>query len=344
MTRSCIVLASGGLDSMLATRLLVDQSLHVIVYHALHVFEGKEAREAVAQDIEERFLALGAKEAVCEDFSPILIELAKKPKYGHGKTLNPCIDCHLHMMKQAATLMREKGASFLATGEVLGQRGKSQTRFAWKLIDRELDALGLRKLLLRPLSAKLREPTLPEREGWVEREKLLDLHGRTRTPQMQMAKDCGIADYPTPAGGCLLTDPGYCARLEELARHKPDWDGRDAELLKWGRHIRIAPGVKIVASRNKDDGDHLKRLGAPGDFFFVTKERPGALVLLHGGGDDESRRIAAGLAVYYSKFRQAGEAEVAMWPAELGPTEETVLPTQPALDPQEIAEKFVSGI
>ena len=168
---------------------------------------------------------------------------------------------------------------------------------------------------MRPLSAKRLPPTLPETRGWIDRERLRDFQGRTRKPQMALAAELGITEYATPAGGCLLTDPGFGNRLRDLATHMPEWGADDARLLRVGRHFRIGPATKIVASRCAEEGDAIEALARPGEPLFLTRERPGALILVRGVCDAEAERLAAGLAVHYSKFREAGAGPVERWPA-----------------------------
>lgn len=356
MSRTCVVLVSGGLDSMLALKLMARMDLRVLAFHGLHVFEGRKHADFVREHIEAHCLEHGAAEVHFRDMSPSLVALTKTPKHGYGKHLNACLDCRLNTIRHAKSVMDETGADFLVSGEVLGQRPKSQLRKAMEKVDAAVAALGLEGLLLRPLCAKHLEPTIPEREGWVDREQLLDFQGRTRTPQMQLAAELGIQEYSSPAGGCLLTDPNYCARLADLMRCKPDWTAADAEFLKLGRHLRVAPALKVVATRNEAEGDEIRALGAQFDTCYVTADRPGALCVLRRetGLPVESatptkeelaaaERIAAGLAVYYSKYRAAGTADVLRWNGAADETTAERLPAQALVDPQELGAMYLGA-
>jgi tRNA U34 2-thiouridine synthase MnmA/TrmU len=201
------------------------------------------------------------------------------------------------MLKEAAARMDAEGFDFLFTGEVLGQRPMSQNRGALNLIARES---GVPELLLRPLSAKLLPPSRPELLGWVDRERLLDLNGRSRKPQIALAAEYKITNYPAPAGGCLLTDPGYAARLKENLRHQGEVSRRDLELLKWGRHFRLPGGAKAVVGRTQRENEALEGLITPADRVLKVKGYPGPLVLVVGNSLSGGLQEAAGLAGAYS--------------------------------------------
>src|SRR4030042_3028765 len=209
-----LVLLSGGLDSILAAKLLMEQDIEVegICFYS-NFFSCDLARKAVKQ--------LGIKLREIDISEEFLEFLRKKPKYGYGVGLNPCIDCHALMLKKAGEIMRQEGFAFVATGEVLNERPMSPHKQALKIIKKEA---GLEGYLLRPLSAKLLEPTIPENAGLVEREKLLDISGRSRQKRKELAKKFGIIDYPNPAGGCMLTQEGFVGRLKELMEKKTDFN------------------------------------------------------------------------------------------------------------------------
>ncbi len=175
------------------------------------------------------------------------LRVVKFPRHGYGRNMNPCIDCRIFMLKKAKAYMEESRAAFIVTGEVLGQRPMSQRKEAMRLIEKEA---GLEGFILRPLSAKFLPITIPEKEGWVNREKLLNLQGRSRKPQIELADHFDIHDYPCPAGGCLLTDPGFSKRMKDLMIHDPAFSLNDVHLLKMGRHFRLSPEVKLVVGRN----------------------------------------------------------------------------------------------
>lgn len=242
-----LVMLSGGLDSSLAVRILQEQGLEVEAVHFTGVFHAGEFDEydSSAGRFAKRF---GVKLTILnieEDF----IDILKNPRYGYGSNINPCIDCRIYTLKKAKKYMDETDASFIATGEVLGQRPMSQRKNMLELVEKRS---GLEGLLLRPLSAKLLEPTIPEEKGWIDREKLFDISGRSRKPQMALAKRYGIEDYPNPAGGCLLTDPQFSERLRDLLRHNNLTMG-EMEFLKVGRHFRLSDDTKAVVGRSRED-------------------------------------------------------------------------------------------
>jgi len=184
------------------------------------------------------------------DISEEQLAIVKSPRFGHGSSVNPCLDCHILMARKAKALMEEIGGAFVATGEVLGQRPMSQHKQALQLVERES---GLPGLLLRPLSAKLLEPTIPEHQDLVDRDRLLGIRGRSRKPQMALAAQYGITDYPTPAGGCILTEKSFGNRLRDLLEHDPDAGLDEVELLKCGRHMRLDGGVKVIVARDEEE-------------------------------------------------------------------------------------------
>lgn len=282
-------LFSGGLDSMLAATLLRRQGIEVVVLTFVTPFFGAErARESAA------YLGLAHLEQdLTEAYYPLLVD----PPHGFGRYHNPCVDCHLLMLKEAGALLEAQGFHFLFTGEVLGQRPMSQHRGALTLIARES---GYGDLILRPLSAQLLPPTRPELMGWVDREQLLNLSGRGRKRQMELAAQWGISRYPSPAGGCLLTDPGYASRLKDLLAYDSRPSRRDLELLKWGRHFRLPDGQKVVVGRTQRENEALSRLVLPGDLVLKVEGYPGPLVLIPGGAATGTGREAALLAASYS--------------------------------------------
>ena len=282
-------LLSGGLDSMLAGAVLRAQGIEVTFICFVTPFYGAvKAREAAAH------LGLPLKEVdLTEKFEPLLYA----PPHGFGKGHNPCIDCHALMIREAGAVMAAEGFDFVFTGEVLGQRPMSQNRGSLNLVARES---GLEELLLRPLSAKLLKTTRPELEGWVDRERLLNLSGRGRKRQIALAAEYGITRYPAPAGGCLLTDPGYALRIKELLRHQERPGRRDLELLKWGRHFRLPGGAKAAVGRTQRDNEALAGLMAPGDHCLQVEDYPGPLVLVIGSVSEGDLQEAAGLAAAYS--------------------------------------------
>ncbi|MGD0827511.1 MAG: tRNA 4-thiouridine(8) synthase ThiI [Desulfobaccales bacterium] len=282
-------LLSGGLDSMLAGAVLRAQGLEVTFICFVTPFYGAaRAREAAAH------LGLPLKVAdLTEEFQPLLYE----PPHGFGRGHNPCIDCHALMIREAGTVMAAEGFDLVFTGEVLGQRPMSQNRGSLNLVARES---GLGEWLLRPLSARLLRATRPELLGWVDRQRLLNLSGRGRKRQIALAAAYGISRYPAPAGGCLLTDPGYARRIKELLRQADQVGRRDLELLRWGRHFRLSGGAKAVVGRTQRENEALAGLAAPADLRLTVEDHPGPLVLVIGQAGDRELQEAAGLAAAYS--------------------------------------------
>jgi tRNA U34 2-thiouridine synthase MnmA/TrmU len=211
------------------------------------------------------------------------------------------------MMKKAKAHMEEAGASFIVTGEVLGERPMSQRRDAMRLIEKEA---GLDGLVLRPLSAKLLSASIPEKEGWVDREKLLKIQGRSRKPQIQLADHFGIRDYPCPAGGCLLTDPQFAKRMKDLILHHPDFSMNDVHLLKIGRHFRLSQELKLVVGRNEEENDKVQTFSQEGDILFKVSCFPGPLSLLRGEAGEVEIAKAAAITARYGKAKDLEKVEV----------------------------------
>jgi len=292
---------SGGLDSQLAVALLRKQGVEVVALHVQHVWHPglleEGAKPPGVRAIESRGVPVRVVSGARAD-----LDIVRNPAHGFGKHLNPCLDCRIWTLREAKRLMEEQRADFVFTGEVLGQRPMSQHRSALAMVAREA---GLEDLVLRPLSAKRLPPTRPEREGKVSRDLLMGFSGRTRKPQMALAAELGITDYPTPAGGCLLTDPGFAFRLRELMDHGPPTLA-DVELLKVGRHFRLPQGSHLVLGRHYEDNLLLERLFQAGDLRLEADRMPGPTGLLRGEASEESVAVAAGLILRYGKAK-AGE-------------------------------------
>jgi len=265
-----LVLFSGGLDSILAVKILKEQGIRVkAISFRSYFFDAKEAKKAAKK------LKIPLK---IIDFSKDHLKIVKKPKYGYGKAMNPCIDCHILMLKKAKEIMEKEKFDFVATGEVLKERPMSQNFQALKIVEKESRLKGY---LLRPLSAKLLEPTIPEKKGLVDRQKLLDISGRSRKRQLELAKRFKISFYPTPAGGCLLTDLEFGKRLKELMERYPQFQRNDIELLKLGRHF-WQDKIKIVVGRNKEENEKIKALAKRKDILIEMENYPGPLTLVRG--------------------------------------------------------------
>lgn len=287
-----IALLSGGLDSTLAIKVVVEQGIEVEAVNFLTVFCTCTDRSRGCLASKSAADKLGIKLKVFE-VSQDYFKIVKNPKYGYGSNMNPCLDCRIFMFKKARQYMKKAGASFIVTGEVLGQRPMSQRKDSMELIEKESKLDGL---ILRPLSAKLLPPTIPEKKGIVDRGKLLNFQGRTRKPQMKLANDLNIKNYPCPSGGCRLTDPGFARRMKDLIKHKPDFTLNDVRLLKVGRHFRLNPESKLIIGRNKQENDTLLKLAKPGNLVFEPHKVKGPIGIGKGfrrGGILEASQIIA---------------------------------------------------
>ncbi len=292
-------LLSGGLDSQLAICVLREQGLHIEgVVFSSPFFKIDAAKRAAGQ--------LGIRLHVV-DFTSDILGLVKHPPHGFGSALNPCIDCHSLMIRRAGEMMRENGFDFVATGEVLNQRPMSQNRQSLGVVERGAD-LGGR--LVRPLSALLLEPTLPEKEGIIDRGRLLGLNGRNRKPQIALAAKYGLTEYPSPAGGCMLTEKGFSRRLGDVRDHEGLDDLRLVKLLLHGRHFRLPGGAKCIAGRDSRDNQALKAAVMPGDVLVYTVNVPGPTLLLPGGASDADIDIACGICAEYGDHGDRAEVVV----------------------------------
>jgi len=301
-----ITLLSGGLDSTLAAKVVLEQGIELEALNFLTVFCTCTNRGETCLASQKAVNALGIPLRVF-NVSEEYLNVVKHPKHGYGSNMNPCIDCRIFMMKKAKAYMGESGASFIVTGEVLGERPMSQRRDAMRLIEKEAELDGL---ILRPLSAKLLPASIPEKEGWVDREKLLKIQGRSRKPQMQLAEHFGIRDYPCPAGGCLLTDPGFARRMKDLILYHPDFLLNDVHLLKLGRHLRLSPTLKLVVGRKEEENRKIQTFSQEGDILLKLACHPGPLSLLRGEAGETEIEKAASITARYSKAKDLGKVEV----------------------------------
>ena len=231
------------------------------------------------------------------------LEIVKKPKHGYGQNMNPCIDCHALMLRRTGEMLVEKGARFFITGEVLGQRPMSQNLRSLTTVASES---GFNGLILRPLSAKRLPITIPEEKGWVNRDLLKGFSGRSRKPQMALAKDFNIEEYPAPAGGCLLTEKVFSRRLQDLFAHESRQELRDIELLKVGRHFRLDPRTKLIVGRNKEENQVIRDLFREGDALLWTDGTPGPTVLLVG---EPTPALASQAAVFTASYSDTADHE-----------------------------------
>ena len=250
-----LVLFSGGLDSMLAIKLLREQNIDVV---AIHINIGFNSKKENITALEQRAALAGAPLEIIDVRNIYLQEVLFNPRYGYGKQFNPCIDCHGFMFKVAIALLPQYDASFIASGEVIGQRPMSQKKDSMHLVKRLAGDLE-DNLIVRPLCAKIMPPSKAEKEGWVDREKLLDINGRGRSRQLELAKNYGWEDYPSPAGGCLLTEASFAVRLRDFIAYDT-FELEHIELLKNGRHFRLAEGAKLVVGRDEAENTLLDSL------------------------------------------------------------------------------------
>ena len=301
-----IALLSGGLDSTLAAKVIMEQGVELEALNFLTVFCTCTNRGETCLASQKAVENLGIPLKVF-NVSEEYLNVVKYPKHGYGRNMNPCIDCRIFMLKKTKAYMEEVGAAFIVTGEVLGQRPMSQRKDAMRLIEKEG---GLEGFILRPLSAKVLPTTIPEKEGWVDREKLLNLSGRSRKPQIELAEHFGIRDYPCPAGGCLLTDPGFAKRIKDLLLHNPDFSLNDVHLLKMGRHFRLSHEVKLVVGRNEEENQKIQTFVQDKDILLKVSGLPGPLSLLRGKPDEGDIEKAAAITVHYSKAKDLEKVEV----------------------------------
>ena len=284
-----VALYSGGLDSLLAILTVKEQNIEVVAFKFLTGFGNALKQED--EDLARKF-SFELKEV---DIREKFLEILKNPRYGYGKNLNPCIDCKILMLKEAKTIMHQYNAEFIVTGEVSGQRPMSQKKGIFSLMEKETLLKGL---ILRPLSAKLLPPTIPELKGVIDRNLLYDISGRTRKPQIALAKKFGIEKIPQPAGGCLLTDPSFCKKVRDLFEHD-ELTIENTELLRIGRHFRISDRCKIIVGRNESENETLLKINK-GVFLFPSDFK-GPVVFLSGTYSEREIQVAASICVYYSK-------------------------------------------
>ncbi len=292
-----VVLYSGGLDSILAAKILMDQGIEMTGLHCLLPFYPPDLNP---EELESSNLArqIGLK-LIFYRCNRDYIEMIKNPEHGYGKNINPCIDCKLFFIKKASELMYELGANFVATGEVVGQRPMSQLKHTLNHIEK---VCGLQGRLLRPLSAKILKPTIPEIEGTVDRKKLLDISGRGRKRQMELAEFYGIKNYSSPAGGCLFTDSHFSSRVNDILHHQQNVDMNDIYLLKIGRHFRINDSLKIIVSRNESEGLELEKMISFAD-FFIRPEFKGPSIFIKGEMKEEDLELLNSIAARYGKVK-----------------------------------------
>jgi tRNA-specific 2-thiouridylase len=308
--RKAVILLSGGLDSTLAARMIVDQGIDLYAIHFTSPFctcdrvvksDGAGCRSQ-ARIVADRMGIPIKTVSKGEEYLGII----RSPRHGYGKGMNPCIDCRIFTLRKAREYMEEIGASFLVTGEVIGQRPMSQHGDAMRSIEKHS---GCADIVLRPLCARQLPPTLPEREGWVDREKLLAIKGRSRREQMRLAGELAIGDYPCPAGGCLLADRTFSVKVRDLVENDPGFGMFDVHLLKIGRQFRVG-AVKAIVAKSEEENRRLESLCSGKIAVYVSQSHPGPSVAILGGEPAERMDVLSRILTRYSKAGRPGPFEV----------------------------------
>lgn len=298
MTRA-LAMVSGGLDSILAAKLIKDQGIEVVGICFKSYFFGPGNAIKMTKQV-------GIPLEVV-DFSEEHFDLVKNPKHGYGKNINPCIDCHAMMLNYTGKLLEKYNADFIITGEVLNQRPMSQNRISLDIVKKES---GFSDKILRPLCAKNLNPTKMELEGLVDREKLMDISGRSRKVQMELAEKWNIKDYPSPAGGCKLTEPNYAKRLKELLKYKDMPDEKDLELLRFGRHFRVSQDAKIISTRTGEETKEIKNYLSTKDVIFLADTFKGSMIIIIGKPTEEDIEFAAKVTARYCKGKDEDKIKI----------------------------------
>lgn len=308
MKKKCIALISGGLDSTIAVKAILDQDVEIVALNFITPFctctsrasgcSHQATKIAKELDIELMVIYKGLE----------YVDMIRNPKYGYGRNMNPCVDCRIFMHREAKKLMEETGASFVMTGEVLGQRPMSQRHDTFRIIERDS---GLEGLVVRPLSAGLLPPTIPELNGVIDRSRLLDISGRSRKTQISLAEEFGIRDYPCASGGCLLTDAEFAKRLKDLFDHNDSYTLTDVKLLRVGRHFRVDKSTKLILGRKEEENKELVALTRDkGYHIFIPGNFPGPTAVVTGNITDPLEETVAKTMVKYSKLKEGYEADV----------------------------------
>ena len=303
MERRCVALLSGGLDSTLAARLMLEQGVDVRGLY-LAMSWGcceKEKAQASARQLGIPLMILGVGDAY--------LDVIRTPQYGYGSGMNPCVDCRIYMFRIAKDYMDATGAGFVVTGEVLGQRPMSQKERALSIIEAES---GLAGLLLRPLCAQHLSPTQPEQLGLVDRSRLLGLSGRSRHEQLALARQLGITEYSAPAGGCLLTDEPFARKTKDLFLHAARPTTKDMELLTIGRHFRLGPTTKLILGRNERENLLLEGYAGEG-YTCIRPNFSGPAAMIVGEATEPARRTVVALILAHTKPDKLPAGELAFW-------------------------------
>lgn len=306
--KKVVALLSGGLDSQLAVKMMQEQGFEVSAVAIKTPFCDFDCGRGCGFEIRERADTLGVNLKTVY-LGDEYIEMLKNPKYGFGAGMNPCIDCRAMMFKAAKEHMDEIGAEFIISGEVLGQRPMSQHGPALRTIEKESELEGY---IVRPLSAALLPQTIPEKNGLIKRENLGMIKGRSRRPQLQMAREFGIENPPNAGGGCLLTDPAFGMRAKDLFTHTETPTTNDIDLLKIGRHFRLDEKTKMIIGRNRDENEVIKALALPNDLIFYAKDHMGPTSILRGDNAPAHAQFCAAVTLRYSDAPRETQAAVVM--------------------------------
>lgn len=298
-----IALFSGGLDSTLAMKLIIDQGIDVLAININTGFGSTKNRQEHMQNMCDQ---VGAEFRIIDIQNEYLQDVLFDPKHGYGKHFNPCIDCHAKMFAVAKRIMEVEGASFLLSGEVMGQRPMSQNKDALQMVLNESNCDGL---LLRPMSAKMLTPTIAEEKGWVDREKLEGIVGRSRDRQLELVREIGLQDFESPGGGCLLTDDNFAKKMFDFIKYDT-FEVKDIPVMKYGRHFRLKDGAKFVIGRDKDENIHLQNIDNDKFCHIKTVGIPGPHALLSKNATQEDKEFAIKAVLTYSKAVSENEYRV----------------------------------
>lgn len=289
-----IALFSGGLDSTLAMKLIIDQGIDVL---AININTGFGSTKDRLEHMQSMCDQVGAELKIVDIQSEYLQDVLFDPKHGYGKNFNPCIDCHAKMFAVAKSIMEAEGASFLISGEVMGQRPMSQNKDALQTVLNESNCDGL---LLRPMSALRLAPTMAEEKGWVDRDRLEGITGRSRDRQLALAKEIGLDDFESPGGGCLLTDENFGKKMFDFIKHDK-FEVKDIPVMKFGRHFRLTDGAKLVIGRDKEENEHLQNIDNDKYYHIKTVGLPGPHALLSKNASEEDKKLSASAILTYCK-------------------------------------------
>lgn len=293
-------LCSGGLDSILSAMVLRRNNVEVewISFETPFFSSEKAVRASKKTGIP----------LIVKNITGEYLKMLRNPHCGYGKNMNPCLDCHTLMFHIAGGIMKERGFDFMFSGEVLGQRPMSQTSSSLRYVEKHS---GYEGYIVRPLSAKKLPATIPENDGLINRDSMMEFYGRSRKAQVSLAKEFGIYDYPNPAGGCLLTDKGFSRRLKDLFEHLESLTENELDILKYGRHLRLNQSTKIIVGRNQSENEHIEKFYNPvSDILFKIKEFPGPTALMPFGGKREIIILAASICAGYGKTPEYSQIDV----------------------------------